>query len=402
MSGTAASYVGIPVATVAAQPGLVVDHASATLQSVNHFHLGSGCASTRTAATAPYLVLTNGATLNVTSFRCALYASGCAPKVRVDDSTLDVSEYVYVLESGTEGDEPTYRFTNGAKLLAPYDSNANHALVFGSRPVTLEFDASSFEGRGNAYNGNGKVRMTGASGSGTMIFKNGSTFKCDAVGCETTAPLTLRFDDSAWLPGTNDYTFTTLDAAYASSLKIETTGGGLKLAPPADKVWTMSTAVTGDGGLVKNGAGTLAFTGTATLNFDGTLDIREGAVSIAAGAAKSGVKLTGSGTVTNATLIAATILAPLGSNNTVTEILTFKDGTFVGTTLVDFGRASTNKIERPFPTVTVARWSGASAPNVSGWKLTGTGEPLVAGVFSIAGDEIRVTPRVIGMVISLR
>ncbi|HNX04400.1 MAG TPA: hypothetical protein PKI32_02800, partial [Opitutales bacterium] len=402
MSGTAASYVGIPVATVAAQPGLVVDHASATLQSVNHFHLGSGCASTRTAATAPYLVLTNGATLNVTSFRCALYASGCAPKVRVDDSTLDVSEYLYALESGTEGNEPTYRFTNGAKLLAPYDSNVNHALVFGNRAVSFEFDASSFAGRSGTYNGNGKVRMTGTSGSGTMIFRNGSTFKCDAVGCETTVPLTLRFDDSEWLPGTNDYTFTTLDAAYAASLKIETTGGGLKLAPPANKVWTLSTAVTGDGGLVKSGAGTLAFTGTTTLNFDGTLNVREGAVMIAAGAAKSGAKLTGSGAVTNATLTAATILAPLGSDNTVPEILTFKDCTFGGTTLVDFGRTSTNKVERPFPTVTVAKWSGASAPNVSGWKLTGTGEAMVAGVFSIAGDEIRVTPRIIGMVISLR
>ncbi|HNX05769.1 MAG TPA: hypothetical protein PKI32_09720, partial [Opitutales bacterium] len=312
MSGTAASYVGIPVSTVAAQPGLVVDHATATLQSTNHFHLGSGCASTRTGATAPYLVLTNGATLNVTSFRCAWNAPGCMPSVRVDASTLDVSEYVYALESGTEGDEPTYRFTHGAKLLAPYDATPNHALVFGSRAVTLEFDASSFKGRSGAYNGNGKVRVADPAGSGKMIFRNGSTFKCDAVGCETTAPLTLQFDDSEWIPGTNDYTFTTLNPVYAASLKIETTGGGLNLAPPAGKVWTMSTPVTGAGGLVKSGAGTLAFTGTTTLAFAGTLDVREGAVTIAAGAAKAGAKLTGSGAVTNATLTAATILAPLG------------------------------------------------------------------------------------------
>jgi len=402
MSGTAASYIGIPAAPVAAQPGLVVDHASATLQSVNHFHLGSGCASSQTGATAPYLILTNGATLNVTSFRCTWNAPGCAPKVRVDDSILDISEYLYALESGTEGDEPTYRFTNGAKLLAPYDSNVNHSLVFGSRAVTLEFDASSFEGRAGAYNGNGKVRMAYASGSGKMIFRNGSTFKCDAIGCEAPSPLTLQFDDSEWTPGTNDYTFTTLNATYAAYLKIETTGGGLKLAPPADKVWTVSTAITGDGGLVKSGAGTLAFTGTTTLNFDGALDVREGAVSIASGAAKSGAKLTGSGAVTNAALTSAIILAPLGSDNTVPEILTFKNCTFVGTTLVDFGRTSTNKIERPFPTVTVAKWSGASAPDISGWKLTGTGESMVAGVFSIAGDEIRVTPHIAGMMIRLR
>ncbi|HNX05768.1 MAG TPA: hypothetical protein PKI32_09715 [Opitutales bacterium] len=52
--------------------------------------------------------------------------------------------------------------------------------------------------------------------------------------------------------------------------------------------------------------------------------------------------------------------------------------------------------------MTVAKWSGVSAPNLSGWKLTGTGEEQVAGAFSIVGDEIRVTPRMSGMMIKIR
>lgn len=382
----ASTYVGMPVRGLAQQPRLTIDGAHATLQNNAHFHLGSGCKGSTSDATAPCLVLTNGATFLTTSFHNGYQAdTAYHGRVLVDGSTFDFTEYIYSFRAGTERDgEPTWQFVNGSQLLSPNDNY--HAVNFTGYPCTMLFDRSVFKGREGVASGRGRVCMFGANG--TMIFRNGAQFLCDTLVWRSTGTLTLAFDDGVWNPSDGDYTFTAGESSSKLVVRTEGSGRGLVLAPPAGAVWTMAAVVSGEGAVTKMGAGTLTFATAPTCT--GPIAVREGAVSFT-GLSLQDATLTGAGTVRGGTFAGATYAVALDGEAQVPNRLTFDGVTFDGRTTVDLGRTESTAFETPYPAdVLVATYVGA-APDVSSWRTTGTGSRHVSGSFAAANGEIRMT-----------
>ncbi|MDD4017182.1 MAG: hypothetical protein PHV28_04475, partial [Kiritimatiellae bacterium] len=82
--------------------------------------------------------------------------------------------------------------------------------------------------------------------------------------------------------------------------------------------------------------------------------------------------------------------------------LTFASCTFAGRTKVDFGRTAADPLDGILPkNLIVAHYTGA-APDVSSWKMIGSGVDNVSGVFNASGGEIRMAARRGGMIFSLR
>ncbi len=395
----ASTYVGMPVRGIERQARLVVDGAKATLQNAAHFHLGSGCAGSTSDATAPSLVLTNGATFVTTSFQNGRNADvSYHGRVFVDGSTLDFTEYIYALRAGVETPgEPTWTFTNGAQLLSPNDNN--HAVEFNGSACTMVFDNSTFKGRSGVSSGRGRV--FGAGANGKMVFRNGSVFKCDTfVWTGGSSTVTLEFDDGAWDPSDSSYTFSAGDNQSRLIVKAVGSGRGLVLAPPSGATWTMAQTVSGDGGVTKEGPGTLAFTVAPT--FTGVLDVSEGTVSFD-GLSIAGMKLKGSGTVSGGTLSSCTYKVAMEDGGNVPEMLDFSGVAFSGRTKVDLGRTEETALPGPYARdVLVATYTG-SAPDVSGWRVINTGVPGLVGSFTAVNGEIRMNfTKATGTVITFR
>jgi hypothetical protein len=68
----------------------------------------------------------------------------------------------------------------------------------------------------------------------------------------------------------------------------------------------------------------------------------------------------------------------------------FRDCAFAGRIIVDLGRAEGNSLTPPYRSLVVARYTGA-APNVSAWRLVGTGIPKTGAVFTAENGEVRAT-----------
>ncbi|MDD4017186.1 MAG: hypothetical protein PHV28_04495 [Kiritimatiellae bacterium] len=364
-SNPGVTYVGLPVKGISAEPGLVVDGTTANLSSQDgrHFHFACGITDANSDVRHPYVCVTNGATLNVTSFQTGWNSSGSvAPLVRVDNSTLYISEYLYVLRGGTEGAEPTYRFTNGSKLLIKNDGM--HGVQFTGKDATLEFDASLYAC--NTSLERARVHMNGANGK--MVFKNGSVMYVNSfVFTDALRTLTLEFDGGEWNPAAGNYT---LAATNSACLVFKPRAGGMFLNPPADATWTVSVATfqAGEGAVTHRGAGTVSFAG---------------------GVLSNGVAFAGSGTLSG--IFPSPVLnVALGENGASTESFLFADATFSGTTQVDFGRTAENPLVPPYPrNVVVARYSGPQ-PDVGGWKIRGTGSTKLQGAFRAANGEVLV------------
>ena len=367
-SNPGVTYVGLPVKGISAEPGLVVDGVTATLssQDARHFHFACGLTDANSDVRHPYVCVTNGATLNVTSFQTGWNSSGSvAPVVRVDNSTLYISEYLYALRGGTEGAGPTYRFANGSRLLIDYAGK--HGVEFIGNDATLEFDASVYAR--NAALARARVWMNGANGK--MVFKNGAVMYADTFLFEAAErTLTLEFDGGEWNPATTNYT---LAATRPACLVFRPRAGGLLLNPPADATWTISAATfrAGEGAVTHRGAGTVSF---------------------AEGVLTNGVAFAGSGTLSGV-FPSPVLNVALGENGASTESLLFAGATISGTTQVDLGRTDENPLEPPYPrNVVVARYSGTQ-PDVGSWKLRGTGSTKLQAEFRAVNGEVLVDVR---------
>ena len=367
------TYVGIPVKGIVSEPGVVVDGVVATLssQGSRHFHLGCGITDANSDVRRPYLVATNGATVNVTSFQTGWNSSGhVAPQVLVDGSTLNVSEYLYTLRGGTEGDTPTYRFRNRSRLHVDY--NGQHSVEFLGGFATMVFDDSVLAR--NASNDRARIWVNG--GTGRMLFRNGGVLYVDQfVQSQDNKMLTLAFDGGEWSPSVSDYV---LSATYPGQLVFVAEEHGLVMAPPENATWTISSATfaAGTGEVILRG---------------------RGKVSFGEGVTERGVRFGGSGVISGC-LYSPVLSVPLLDDGTVAETLCLDSVSVSGRVAVDLGHTADNPVHSLPSNLVVARISGAP-PDVSGWRLVGTGIHNARGVFRIDGDNVVVDVIVGGMMI---
>ena len=210
--------------------------------------------------------------------------------------------------------------------------------------------------------------------------------------------MTFTFDGSAWIPSADDYTFDW--GEKRSWMKIVAEGDGLKLPVPDGKIWMMNQTVEGDGGIVHTGAGTLVL-GADAGRYTGVTKAVEGATVDLGGNAHPLV-IGGKGTFTHGTIAAGGGIALAVNDAYETEDAPALDGvTFAGRVKVDLGRTAENPLAEPFGTFTVCTYAGA-APDVSGWKLKGTGLKNMGGEFVAKDGVVTCTPTHVGLLLLVR
>ena len=367
--------VGIGTSQGSASPGLVVDHATLSCTG-NRFTFANTLNSS--FATAPYLIVTNKATLSG-QFTCGWDAAtaNMLAKAIVDDS-VQFSNYMFYPMRGNKSAEYVYR--NGSALYVNYGGSSMptktyDGVVFNNGPATLTFSNSVLARKASLASDvtlpvtianesswtNHEVRLL----NGSTLYSNWVTNKYSA----SVALLPVGFDDSEWRPirsdETGDFTF---DFPPYETVRFEMEGRGVILSPAEGKTFTLVSPFVGEGGMRKRGAGTLAFAckgGMKSWDFGGTLSLEEGTVTLAAGAVRTGAKadiaedatldlngttlngaiLSGSGTVANGTLMSPTLLIDVPEDPLETPRLTFADTlAMTGRLTLDFGRTSENPL----------------------------------------------------------
>mgnify|MGYP003324753049 CR=1 FL=1 len=77
------------------------------------------------------------------------------------------------------------------------------------------------------------------------------------------------------------------------------------------------------------------------------------------------------------------------------------DVSFAGRFKVDLGRTTEDPLVEPFGTFTVCTYEGAT-PDVSNWKLKGTGLKNVGGEFVAKDGVVTCTPTHVGLLLLVR
>lgn len=395
-----------------AEPAFTVDGATVKTGASNyHFLLGPN-AYEGVRYAKPRLTVKNGGYLSVNTLNVARGGNAAlAPEILLDNGTLRGGWCLNI--SCRAGAHPVYTVRNGSKMLSQETVNWNG-------PATLTFTDSVFARDASLAPTGIKIENVG---EGTWLFGPGSEFRCNGILQKTDRQAVFAFAGGRWTPNlSNDFDFL---FERSDRLVIETRAdGGLTLGPPAGRTWRLAKAVTGAGGLTMDGLGTLRFvtqeilqdgvankvadaaTSSAvkspyTLDFAGALDVASGTVVVEEGAARPGAVFTGAGTLVATNCAAPVLRVAVDAAGEADRLLTLADFSAAGGATVDLGRTADEPLARPLRTITVARYTGA-APDVSGWKLAGTGLSQVKGAFSAADGEVRVLPRTTGCTIILR
>ena len=352
--------------------------------------------------TAPRLSIVNGAEVEVYNFICGRNtAIECRPVITVDGSTLKVASF---RPGYNWNNYPTYS-VNGSRIAV------DNILCYG--PSSFYLTNSVFEVKAS-----GTAEMHG--NCGRWLFGPGSKFSLSKLKTTPASPcsgFTLAFDGAEWITGASDRLF----RLYKSEVfRFETLGAGLTLSVDDGASLPVARAITGPGPLVKTGKGVIVFETQGTydetlgektvlddpvsLAFDGELDVREGSVVIAEGACREGgrykaaegalvdfggnqlggAEFTGSGTFRAFTATDAKIL--IDAENPAAPSL--ENAGFVGRTVIDFGCTEDSPLDwRNTPVLPVAKFMG-SVPDVSAWRVKGTGSRSVGGKFTVSGDGV--------------
>jgi hypothetical protein len=243
---------------------------------------------------------------------------------------------------------------------------------------------------------------------GTLAFRNGSVLSaCFENLSYPTQSMAFVWDGSEWRWAENlgDFTFAS-SSVNPELFSFRMEGRGLILKPAAGAVFETEVPFTGPGGFVNAGAGTVRF-GAGTFAFDGVCETAAGATTdLSAAGLLSGKSFSGAGTVKGASLSGTVISLSAGDDWSVAEVPLFDGCTFGGTVWIDLGRTAENPLSEEKPeSLTVARFKGA-APDVSGWRLTGssTGLSSLKGVFTAdaATGEVRMSVQRCGFSLIVR
>ena len=399
-----APCVAMPTGDGSAMPGLWLDNVCLTNTGEQYFFLAS-CLENSTPdvpnfAHEPYLVLTNHATLCCSYLHANRLSDDTKLHTHVDivDSSLVVNFTAYPNRANKSEAKATWNFRNST-FYTPRESGGIGLF----RDFTMTFDNSVFA-RNDALDPSkmGYEVATLGSSTCTMNFRNGSIFSCRAITPPTSSmsayhPITLRFDDSEWIPAKDaDYTFEWVEP---EKILIVAENAGLKLPVSAGRTWTMKQPVTGDGDLVNSGTGTLVL-GAGVVQYDGVTRCESGTVDL--GSTAQAVRMAGAGRFVNGTVTAGGgIVIEVDDKYQTLAAPALSGIVSAGSFRVDLGRTAENPLAEPFRPITVCTYEG-EAPDVSGWRLKGTGLSNVRGVFTAANGVVTVTPECVGVLIIVR
>ena len=291
-------------------------------------------------------------------------------------STLFLIFSAYEVTIGQESDNvhPVMRIGAGGTVRQNRPNGSATGIVL-NRNIDVEVaDGGKLETvRGNAAANCGVKFNSGAYGR--MRFADGGTLRT-YMFTVANAPTQERHVEMVFDGGVLSMAqsgSTSLGTSPYQVFKVE--DGGMEIALGSGIAHGFATPVTGEGTVVKTGAGTLtllpsAVAGHDVIETDGGLEVREGAVSLGGETiAVSGIW--GAGSVTNGTLT-GTIVAKLGAEDVLTlgEGLTARGDVEVSVTADDPETLARNQV------IPVARVEGADV-GVSGWRCR------------VANDELR-------------
>jgi len=243
-----------------------------------------------------------------------------------------------------------------------------------------------------------------SAASGRIVVRNGARWRITTFNglAGLKNPLALVFDGGFYEWGTGSHTLSLPAGTDPDLFAFEARGAGLRLKPAVGETLTLTYPVSGTGGIVQEGAGTVVFgegayvcTGASRV-LAGTLDLS------AAGTVTNAVFAAGEGVISGGTLKNARLALNVSDYWVATDgVPCFSGSTFAGVTKVDLTRAQ-DPLAEPLPTsMLVARYTGA-APDVSGWRLKGTGIRGVAGRFMAADGEVRMAVESRGLMLIVR
>ena len=323
-------------------------------------------------------------------------------------STLETS-YLLSLSLAWKG-KAVVRVSEGSRILAHLGAGMDFHYA-----VDVDFDGGSVlaaQCTDGVYAPTTLTLYDG--GNGQFAFRNGSRLYLKSFSHYREGSFKFLFDGGIWNAGAADVDWR---FRYGDRTALETTGAGLTVEVPEGFVHTFHAPITGEGPVVKSGAGTLAFAraggyanddGTTPIDFDdpvtakftGGLEVREGAVDFC-GTDVSGLKLSGAGMIANAVLSDVTIDASAAEDWTVVP-LAFGAGVTTGRVKVDYGRTAANPLSGQVPAAVVVATYAGTAPDVSKWRLVNTGVPRMSATFEAVNGEIIMHPGVRGMLLLLR
>ena len=389
--------VGISTATGTVQPGLVLDNVRLrqTTHPDNWFYLGHGINSQDASnprsgdfALSPYLMLTNNATLSCAQFEIGRECYGNDVKIRfvVDGSTFNPGNWFAPNISKTSGQRPEVAFRNGSKVYTRWiqigcdvDVDFDDTLI-----ANNEFVSST----GLLYPITISPMSSSTTYTGTYNFRNNSVLYCNQVNPSTLdasryRPVTLRFDNSTWIP-TNQVADYTFEWSKPDQVLIAVTNTGLHLPVPATATWTMNQPVKGTGGVVMDGEGTLKF-GSGAVAYTGVTRIDSGTVDLSSAGEIAALTVSGGGTLKDATVGALTLKAVIEDGAFVPGPTL--DGVTMRRRVVDFQDQLSDAEVKALSNVVIGHYAG-TAPSGTKWRIVGTPLTNARGQVSYENGDI--------------
>ena len=388
--------IGIASATGTAQPGLVLDNVwlnqtrspevwAFLAHGINCNE--NGVSRSDDFAVSPYLILTNNAI-----FRCAQFEIGrmcggnVAPRLVVDGSTFFPYYWFSPNQSSYESVKPELIFRNGARLFTRY------LLLY--RDVDIYFDNTVVAYPGTDVNGPlGTIKIYPISSmtltTATYIFRNGSKLYCHEIdpinlNAQKFGPVTLSFDDSTWIPSTNEVADYTFEWAKPEQVLIAVTNVGLRLPVPAAATWTMNQPVKGTGGVVMDGEGVLKF-GPGAIAYTGVTRLDSGTVDLSSAGDVAALTISGSGTLKDASIGALT-LQTFMEDGVPVSVPTL-DGVTARRRVIDFQNQLSEAEVKALSNVVIGHYEG-TAPDSAKWRIVGTPLTNARGQVSYENGDI--------------
>ena len=388
-------FVGIATKDGTVQPRLTIDHLNANFTSGGpSFEIACGVQSGYLSQSAG-LVITNGATANFSTQFLTLYQCGASYVTStvevVDHSVLKADNAngkgfnASFAQGGVSDGSSRYFFRDKSKLLVTASAVSCYGLV------EFDFDDSTCD----LYS---TINLDANSVDSIFRFRNGSLFKGGFSGAQTLKTPVL-FSNAEWQPGRGDIA---VGGGTTPTMTIAVADEGLVLAPAAGETWTLGTTVSGEGGVVNCGEGTLKLTADK-VQFTGRIGAESGVLDLDDQEYASRFVVPG-GSIRNGTLTSPTFSVGLDADGQAERQIVLADAdelVLSGRVRVDFGRTEENPIVLPSGPIVIGTYSGA-APDVSGWKLVGTGLKGVGGTFAAADGQIVVTPEHRGLMLIVR
>lgn len=390
-------YIGIATAVGTVPPQLTLDHVYANFQGGHSFEMSCGYANGFLDKTSA-MVVTNGATFNLAGQQfLTLYQSAASALTTtvsvVDHSTFRADPTVgdkcgfnaSFAQGGVKDGSSRYFFRDKSKLVVTSGAVSCYGLV------EFDFDDSTCDLAST-------ISLDANSVDSIFRFRNGSVLKGGFSGAQTLKTPVL-FSNAEWQPGRGDIS---VGGGTTPTMTIAVEDEGLVLAPAVGEAWTLGTTVSGAGGVVNRGEGTLKLTADKVL-FTGRIGAESGVLDLDDQEYASRIVVPG-GSIRNGALTSPTFAVGLDADGQAERqiVLADTDGLVLsGRVRVDFGRTEENPIILPSDPIVIGTYSGA-APDVSNWKLVGTGLKGIGGTFVAAAGQIAVMPEHRGLMLIFR